>query len=222
MPSSDARAGGTVSGAPGISSYAFEQLDAPAGAAAGPVDILTAAAADAEDIRARARQAGEAEGRAAGLAAAQAELVPALATLREAAGSLAALTAERLAAVERDAVELSLQLSEQIVQAAVDVQPELLLGVTRTALRRLADRHRVTVAVNPDDLELLSDGIEQLKHELGGIEHLDVHSDRRVGRGGAVARTEEGEIDASIEAQLRSAREIAIAALRGEDAADGQ
>jgi flagellar biosynthesis/type III secretory pathway protein FliH len=45
-----------------------------------------------------------------------------------------------------------------------------------------------------------------------------VQTDRRVGRGGAIARTEAGEIDASIEAQMRSAREIVVAALSEDDA----
>ncbi|MEA2144834.1 MAG: flagellar assembly protein FliH, partial [Solirubrobacteraceae bacterium] len=52
-----------------------------------------------------------------------------------------------------------------------------------------------------------------LTQELGGIEHLDLHADRRVGRGGAVARTDLGEIDATIESQLNTAREIAFAAI---------
>ena len=40
-----------------------------------------------------------------------------------------------------------------------------------------------------------------------------MQADRRVARGGAVARTEAGEIDAGIEAQLGRAREIVAAAL---------
>jgi flagellar assembly protein FliH len=73
----------------------------------------------------------------------------------------------------------------------------------------------VTLVVNPDDLELVSDCAEHLRTELGGIEHLAVQSDRRIARGGAVARTDAGEIDAGLDTQLARAREIAIAALGG-------
>jgi flagellar assembly protein FliH len=62
---------------------------------------------------------------------------------------------------------------------------------------------------------LVSECCEQLRTELGGIEHLAVQSDRRIGPGGAIARTDEGEIDASLETQLARAREIAAAALGG-------
>ena len=50
----------------------------------------------------------------------------------------------------------------------------------------------------------MGESVEALKAELGGIEHCGVQTDRRVGRGGAIVRTEAGEIDATIEAQLRS------------------
>jgi flagellar biosynthesis/type III secretory pathway protein FliH len=43
-----------------------------------------------------------------------------------------------------------------------------------------------------------------------------VQADRRVPRGGVIARTEAGEIDATIRAQLSRAREIVAAELRPE------
>ena len=89
-----------------------------------------------------------------------------------------------------------------------------MLDVARNALRHLTERRRVTLVVNPDDLELVSECVEQLQSELGGIEHLGVQSDRRIARGGAVARTDAGEIDAGIDAQLGRARELVAASAR--------
>lgn len=205
-----------------ISAYAFEQLSPPPdGARNGVADVLSAAWAEAEQVRAQARLAGEAEGRAAGLAEARAESAPALQALERALDSVEELRSEVVAAIERDAVELSLSLCEHILSGVVTVQPERVLDVARGALRRLADRHRVTIVVSPADLELLSESADALMADLGGIEHLSVQTDRRVQRGGAIARTDAGEIDASLEAQLRSAREIVAAAL-SETGADDQ
>ena len=73
----------------------------------------------------------------------------------------------------------------------------------RGALRRLVDRHRVTVLVNPADLELVSDAWRRLRAELGGIEQCDVQADRRVGRGGVVvAHGRRARSTRSIETQL--------------------
>ena len=94
--------------------------------------------------------------------------------------------------------ELALLIAEQMVAGAIAAQPERIIDVVRGALRRLADRHRVTVLVNPDGPRAARRRGPALQAELGGIEHLDVQADRRVARGGAIAQTAYGEIDATI------------------------
>jgi flagellar assembly protein FliH len=204
-----------------IAGYAFRQLDAAAADASGGIaDVLSAVRAEAEQIRAQAWAAGEAEGRAAGLAAARNDAAPALGALGASAQAISELRAQVVAELEQDAVELALRLAEQILAGAVAVEPARVIDVARNALRHLTDRRRVTIVVNPDDLELVGDCVEQLQSELGGIEHLGVQSDRRVVRGGAIARTDTGDIDAGFDAQLAKAREIVIAALDREPSDD--
>ena len=204
-----------------INGYAFRQLDAPPpGASNGIADVLSAVRAEAEQIRAQAWAAGEAEGRAAGMAAARAEAAPGVAAIAAAAGAIDSLREQMIAELEQDAVEMAMRLAEQILAGVIAVEPERVLDVGRNALRHLTDRRRVTLVVNPDDLELVSECVEQLQSELGGIEHLGVQSDRRIGRGGAIARTDSGEIDSGIDAQLARAREIVAAALAREPSAD--
>jgi flagellar assembly protein FliH len=206
------------------SSYAFRQLDAPPpGTSNGIADVLSAVRAEAEQIRAQAWAAGEAEGRAAGLVAARQDAQPALAAMAAALESIEELKSHVLAELEQDAVEMALRLAEQILAGVIDVQPERVIDVGRNALRHLSDRRRVTLVVNPGDLELVSECVEQLQSELGGIEHLAVQSDRRIARGGAIARTDSGDIDAGIDTQLARAREIVAAALaRDPSALEGE
>ena len=202
-----------------INGYAFRQLDAPAGTSNGIADVLSAVRAEAEQIRAQAWAAGEAEGRAAGLAAARTDAEPAVAALSASLQAIDELKAQMIVELEEDAVEMALRLAEQIIAGVLSVEPERVLDVGRNALRHLSDRRRVTLVVNPDDLELVSECVDQLQSELGGIEHLGVQSDRRIGRGGAIARTDSGEIDSGIDAQLGRAREIVAAALAREPSA---
>ena len=193
--------------------YAFRQLDAPAGATDGIADVLSAVRAEAEQIRAQAWAAGEAEGRAAGLAAARSDAQPALAALGASLQAIERAREQLVAELEQDAVEMALRLTEQILAGVLSVQPERVLDVARNALRHLTDRRHVTVVVNPEDLELVSECVEQLQSELGGIEHLGVQADRRIARGGALARTDTGDIDAGIDTQLGRARELVAEAL---------
>jgi flagellar assembly protein FliH len=200
-----------------IAAYTFRQLEAPAGSVRDVADVLSAAHADAEHIRQQAWTAGEHEGRAAGLAAARAEMEPALLAAAGAAQALEAIREELISELENDAAKLALRLAEQIVAGAIDVAPERIVDIAAVALRRIRDRQHVTLVVNPADLDVLSHSVTALQAQLGGIEHLSVQADRRVGRGGVLARTDEGEIDASIETQLSRARELVAAHLSPQD-----
>jgi hypothetical protein len=124
--------------------------------------------------------------------------------------------------LEIQAAELGLRIAEQIVAAALELQPERVLDMARGALRRLVERDRVTIIVNPADLELLSGAIDQLRSELGGIDHIAVHAERRIDRGGAIVRTDLGEIDVTVTAQLERAREIVAAVIRTEEEATSE
>jgi flagellar biosynthesis/type III secretory pathway protein FliH len=202
-----------------VASYAFEQLDPPPpGSAEDIADVLSAVRAEADRIRAGAWAAGEADGRAAGLAAARADAQPALSALAAAVQSVEQLRAQVAVEAEQDAVEMAVRLAEQIVAGVISIEPERVLDVARNALRHLIDRRHVTLIVNPADLELVGESVENLSSGLGGIEHLSVQADRRIGRGGAIARTEAGEIDSGISTQLGRAREIAAAAISPERA----
>jgi len=148
------------------------------------------------------------EGFAAGVAHAQSQLDGPASALAAAADQLQALRTDAAASVEADAVDLALRIAEQAVGAAITADPELVVEAVRGALRRLVERDRVLILVNPDDLELVRGHVGRLVGELGGIEHCEVQAERRVRPGGAIVRTSEGEVDATLETKLARAREV--------------
>ena len=197
--------------------FAFEQLP-PAPPMPRRVDaasarneaeaMLIAARTEAEAIRDQARVEGHAEGYEAGRADAAMQAAPAVQAL---AVTLEQAQAERERVaqdMEAAAVDLALQIAAKAVTAAVAIEPDRVVDVVRGALRCLVDRDRVTILVNPEDLEIVREAVEGLVRQLGGIEHLDVQEERRVQRGGAIVRSTAGEIDASIETKLERAREL--------------
>ena len=116
-------------------------------------------------------------------------------------------------ALERRAVELGLALAEKIVAGTLEVEPERVVDSVQGALRGIVERERVTVLVNPDDIEIVREAIEGVKASLGGIEHCVVEAERRVARGGCIVRTPVGDIDARVETKLERAAEVIAAAL---------
>ena len=197
--------------------FSFETLAAPAaapvlddGATLDPVvGLLARAEAEAEMVRADARAEGYEAGRAEALAA----LSPALEALQTA---VAAAREERIAAADQlevHSVELALFLAEKIVGGALAVEPERIVEAVRGALRGIVERERVTVLVHPEDLELVREAMDEMRATLGGIEHCEVQAERRVGRGGAIVRTQDGDVDARVETKLVRAREVVEGAL---------
>jgi flagellar assembly protein FliH len=110
-------------------------------------------------------------------------------------------------------VVLGLRIAEQAMGAAIDVDPDRVVDTVRGALRRLTERDRVTILVNPEDMDTVRAATTQLMSGLGGIESCDVQAERRVSRGGAVVRTAEGEVDASLETKLSRARDVIVTEL---------
>ncbi len=185
-----------------------------------PADVLAAAWAEAERIRQQAHVDGEAAGYAAGMQRAQTEFQSVadglVQALEEAARALAGTRDELVESLTRQAADVSLGVGRQIVAAAVEVKPELVIEVIKSAVRKLAERHRLTVLVNPEDLEQVSGSIERLRIESGGIEFMEVLPDRRIERGGAIVQTEYGELDATIATQMENARAMLAASLVGD------
>ena len=175
---------------------AMPVIDEPAGRAGSATALETV------------RQEAFDEGFAAGVAQAQAQLDGPASAMAAAAEQLQTMRGDAAASVEPAAVELALRIAEQALGAWVVADRGVVLEVVRGALRRLVERDRVLILVNPDDLEIVRDHAARLVGELGGIEHCEVQAERRVRPGGAIVRTAEGEVDATLETKLARAREV--------------
>jgi flagellar biosynthesis/type III secretory pathway protein FliH len=186
-----------------VSAYGPFEL-APLEAVIVPESVPGSPAAATEALRQEAYDAGF----AAGMAQSQAQLGGPASAMASAAEQLQAMRGDAAASIESAAVDLALKIAEQAIGAALTADPELVLEVVRGALRRLVERDRVVILVNPDDFELVRDHATRLVGELGGIEHCEVQAERRVRSGGAIVRTAEGEVDATLETKLARAREV--------------
>lgn len=178
--------------------------------------LLAQARAEADAVREAARAEGWAAGHAEGVAALQ----DSIALVADAAQQVAGLRAEVCDAVERSAVDLALRIAEQALHGAVAADPTHVVDVVRGALRRLVERDRVTILVNPEDLDRVRAAAPELVGQLGGIEHCEVQAERRVSPGGAIVRTVEGEVDATLETKLERVREAlteSVAEVRAQD-----
>jgi flagellar assembly protein FliH len=175
--------------------------------------IVEAAEADAMRIREEARAEGYAQGLQMGRDEAASQTAPAAQALATALAEIDAERARLADEIEAAAVELALGIAEKAVTAAIAVEPARVVDVVRGALRCLVERERVTILVNPEDLDVVRESVDSLVRQLGGIEHCEVQEERRVQRGGAIVRSTAAEIDARVTTKLERARELIEAEL---------
>jgi flagellar assembly protein FliH len=195
-------------------SYDFEQLEASEPPPRdGAARELASARVEAERIRAEAHAEGYAAGRAEGLAQGQAEAQNAAAALQEAIRGVCVLSDQTAEAVERDAIDLALSLAGKVITATLQIRPELVVEVVQGALRRVAGQRRISIVVNPADLETVRAALGDLQAQSVAVEQWDLQPDARVPGGGALVRTAEGEVDASVETQLERAGEVVLSEL---------
>jgi flagellar biosynthesis/type III secretory pathway protein FliH len=192
--------------------FVLEQLEARGelvGAGASPADraaeIVAQAEARAAEVEQAAKEAGLEIGRREGLAIAAAEAEQLRGLLQATIDALAAAQEEFVGAAELHAVELAVQIAEKVVGTALEVEPERVCDIVSGTLRRIAERDRIVLELNPDDVDLVRAWLEGEGQTWGRIE---IHAERRVARGGCVARTPEGEIDARPSEQLAAVAEL--------------
>jgi len=160
-----------------------------------------------------ARQAGIAEGIAIGREQGRREaglgLDPVFRTLEAAVREVVGARDRALEAAEADAVSLALAVAGRIVHRHAEEDSNLVLVMVREAIRRAADRTRLTIRVHPDCLALVTASRPEWLEAMGAPGLLEVVADRRVPRGGAEVTCPSGLIDARLETQLEEARRLA-------------
>ena len=190
--------------------FEFTALERPAFLVEDSASVEERAAA----MRAEAEHRGYEAGLERGLAEARARTEQALEAFAAAERSMAEMHDRYVTEAEAAAVDLAFQIAEKVIGATVASDREAVLGVVSGALLRTTDRDHLVLEVNPGDFELVRDSASELAARLGGINRMEVVSERRVEAGGCVVRTDAGEIDARVTSQLERVRQL-LAEARG-------
>jgi flagellar assembly protein FliH len=162
-----------------------------------------------EEERKQSWQAGFQEG----YRQAQEDLRPIVASLKEAARSLAEEREELIRSAEVAVVRLAYEIAKKIIGYEVQARSDAILYIVREALRRIADRDRIVIRLNPQDARFLRTRPE-FRHELlDSFAEAEIREDEDVARGSCLVETSSGLIDASLETQLAEIE----AALFGEE-----
>lgn len=169
--------------------------------------IVDDARTGAVDVAEQARKEGHDSGHTEGVAAAEREMEEMLATMR---GLIDMARVERhkiIEGAEPEIIKLAMGIAERILHKAVEVDRDVVVAITKSAIGELVDRESITVRVNPIDLERMKQHRDSML-ALGETKHMRVIEDQRVDPGGVVVETDAGTLDAKISTQVDEAKRV--------------
>jgi flagellar assembly protein FliH len=149
---------------------------------------------------------GEAEGLATGDADARkefaAETTPAAAALSEALHEIQTQRTELRQNAESELLSLAVRIAERIVRRELTINPGAVVPQVTALIAQLADRSRVTVILNPQDMQVVQDHTPALHREFADLSEVELRADETVTRGGVRIRAGSGEAAIDIDRAL--------------------
>jgi len=171
----------------------------PAGNAAAGDPSPAQMAQEAERRLQQARQEGFQQGLASAKAETAAEFQALTKRVAETIAELAEIRPRLRRQSEADLIQLALAIARRILHRELAVDPDALRGLVQAALEKLQEQEICRVRVHPSQEALLRSLLQ--RHPLArGVEFLP---DPTLDRGAAVFETARGNLDASVETQLR-------------------
>lgn len=180
--------------------------------------ILAEAQRHRNQLAEKARQQGHAEGQKAGLVEGRrAGHEQGLAEACDRFGQdqdklLGALTAllddfdqqkrRMLSQAHKDLVRLALAIAGRVVKRVVAAEPEVAASNVREAVALVSSSSDVVVHVHPAEVESLQRFCREWAERTGRLDHVRVVADESIDRGGCVVRTDNGQVDATVQGQL--------------------
>jgi flagellar assembly protein FliH len=181
--------------------------------------MMEAARQEAEAIRSAAYQQGMEE--------AQAEFAADRAALTQTVADTIADVNQQVedfwGAIEPELLKLAVDVARKVVHREIVENQEVVLNMVKIALYQLRDRQSLKIRVSTADYDLLREHKEEIMGSCDGMRNLEILQDRRVEQGGCLIESDNGNLDARIETQIREVERALLEAAhdgRHEVAAD--
>jgi flagellar assembly protein FliH len=154
---------------------------------------------DRERIEQEAYQRGFAEGKSVGQQQAKGELQPVFDQLGKSLATLSSLRSRIRSEAEGDLLKLAISIARRVLHRELTLEPESIEGVIRVALEKLQSRDLCRIRVHPDQENAIRNALERFSNS----QKVELVADSSMQCGDVIFETTHGNLDASIESQLR-------------------
>lgn len=160
---------------------------------------------DSEEVRHLVEEAfskGLEQGCAEATAASREKVDQAVAALRTAIEETEKIRSRDRERMEIETVRLALAIAKKIVHYETE-HGNAIEHVVKAAMQQVADPRKLTVRLNPKDIEAVGALGDQLQNIEDADAQLALEGDETVGRGGCVIQARLGDVDARIDQQIK-------------------
>jgi len=199
--------------------------------------IVTQAEQKAKELIAGAEAIGFEQGQAAGLEQgltqgrdqgkqealeeAREQLAQVQAAWSDVAGQWDAQTKQMAVEARQVVAEFALKMAERLVHRVIEVDPTVIVDQVAGALALVLKPMDVSVSIHPSERATLEQAMPQLMTEFDHLEHIHLVENDRVSPGGCIVSYGHGQIDATIQTQIRRVVDLILPAEPGRDEAPG-
>jgi len=166
-------------------------------------DAIEKAKKQVTEIKAGAKKEGYDKGFEDGFKngkdAAKEEFSPFLKTSQNLIEELSGFRKEMYEKVEREMVEMVLNLTKKVIQFEFSKREDAVQGMIRLAVQSVLDRESMVIKIHPTDKEYAESFRPELLHMFSEIKNITFVANSGIARGGCVVETNFGVIDAQIE-----------------------
>lgn len=148
-------------------------------------------------------KSGFAQGERAATDAARGRLDLLLESLRHLLAELEGLQRSACRDLEKELVHLAIGVARKIVGREVQANAETVAGIVREALSRVEHAERITIRMNPGDLDGLAELKPGILDSLADPGRVHFEADGSISSGGCRIESDSGDIDARLEQRFK-------------------
>ncbi len=117
---------------------------------------------------------------------------------------------------EKDIIDMVITIYEKVLYKKVDEDKELIVSLVQNGIKDLEVKGKLTIIVSKYDYEVVKENKKQILSKATLIDDVDIRVDNDMSKGDCILETSKGDIDISIENQLKEIKEFIISILNNE------
>jgi len=103
---------------------------------------------------------------------------------------------------EKEILEFVVLIAEKMVRTKLEMEPELVSNIIKSAISELKEKDEVKIVINPALAEKIYAITDEIKKGMGGVNNIKIIEDRTVSPDGVIVESVDTRIDARLDTQV--------------------